>query len=84
MSDAVEVLFRNRFYPVSAATVEAMGTNAWTVRIPVSDPIHKKVRRPPTPEGWDGAVLLVGEVETEPGLGSGLRKGCVEISVYAI
>ena len=82
--DAVEVLHRNRFQAIAGATVERISSNAWTVRIPVDDPIHRKVRRQPTPEGWDGAVFFVDGLETEPALGSGLRRGVIEVSAFAV
>ncbi|TNE92644.1 MAG: hypothetical protein EP330_01480 [Deltaproteobacteria bacterium] len=83
-SSVIEVLHRNRFRPVDDARIERISSNAWTVRIPVSSPIHKAVRRNPTAEGWDGAVFLIEDTETEPALGSAVRGGFVEISAFSL
>ncbi|MCO4746114.1 MAG: hypothetical protein KC912_15060 [Proteobacteria bacterium] len=81
---SVEVLHAGRFQVCEAAVVETISSNAWTVKIPVNDPIHRRLRRKPTPEGWDGAVFFIDGVETEPGLGSGLANGFVTVGTYAI
>lgn len=83
-SQVIEVLHRNRFRPVPDASVEAISGNAWTVRIPTDSRIHTEIKRSPTPEGWDGAVFFIDGKETEPSLGSGVRRGFVEISAYAL
>lgn len=80
----VEVLHNGSFRPIEGATFEEISSNAWTVSIPVHDPIHGRVRRRPTAEGWDGAVFFIDGVETEPALGSGLKRGQIKISAYAI
>jgi hypothetical protein len=80
----IEVLHRNRFREVADATAERISGNAWTVRIPTDSRIHGQIKRAPTAEGWDGAVFFIDGRETEPGLGSGTRRGFVEISVYAL
>jgi hypothetical protein len=81
---SVEVLHAGRFQVLESAVVETISSNAWTVKIPVNDPVHRRLRRQPTPEGWDGAVFFIDGVETEPSLGSGLANGFVSIGTYAI
>jgi len=65
------VLHRNRFLPLNDADVTQVGPNAYQVRIPTGSPMHKKLRRPATAEGWDGAIFLIDGRETEPAMGSG-------------
>lgn len=78
----VQVLHRNRFQPVDGAQAVAMAGNAWEIRIPVDHPIHRRVRREPEPTAWDGAIFLLGDEETEPALGSAIRKGNVCIAAW--
>jgi hypothetical protein len=80
----VELLVRGRFVPLPGATVERVAGNAFTVRIPDPDALRRRTRRGANPEDWDGAVFSLDEVETEPGLGSGLDRGAVLVSVWIV
>ncbi len=80
----VEILSRNRFHPIDTATVRALASNAWEVDIPIDDPIHARVKRRPDAEGWEGAVLAVDEVQTEPAVVSRVGKGHLTLAVWSI
>ena len=84
MSEPISVLFRGRFFEIPAARVEKVGANVWEIAIDVGDPIHKRVRREPTAEGWDEAVFLIEDKESEPAVGSGENKREVRVSAIVI
>lgn len=84
MSVPVHVLHRGRFYEIPAATATQVAANAWTIAIPIADPIHQRTKRAPTAEGWDEAVFLVDGVETQPGLGSGEDARVVTVSAVVL
>lgn len=77
----IEVVYRNRFFPLDTAVAKSVGGGAWEVRIPVSDPIHAKMRIRPEPEAWDGVVFAIDGEETMPAVGSGLTKKEVIVAV---
>ncbi len=76
----LEVVHRNRFVPMSDATVVEIGGGAWEIRIPVASPIHTMTRRSATPEGWDEAIFSIDGEETQPGMGSGSNKTHVVVT----
>lgn len=80
----VQVLYRRRFYPVDGAQVTRLADNAWQVHIPVDHPIHAKTRRTPDADGWEGAVLLVDDAETEPVVVSKVAGGRVQLAAWSI
>lgn len=84
MSDSISVLHRGRFHEIPGARVDQVSRNTWEIAIDVGDPIHKKVRRDPTAEGWDGAVFLIDDRESEPAVGSGENAREVRVSAFVI
>ncbi len=67
----LEVVHRNRFVPMTDATVAEIGGGAWEIRIPLASAIHATTRRQATPEGWDEAIFSIDGEETQPAMGSG-------------
>ena len=67
----ITVLHRRRAEPLTGATAQKIAGNAWEIRIPKDAALHKRLRREPTPEGWDDAVILLDDRESQPVLGSG-------------
>lgn len=84
MSVQVHVLHRGRFYEIPSATAARVGANAWSIAIPLTDPIHQRTKRAPTAEGWDEAVFLVDGIETQPGVGSGEDGRAVTVSAVIL
>lgn len=76
----LEVVHRNRFVPMTDATVAEIAGGAWEIRIPVASTIHAKTRRKPTPEGWDAAIFSINGEETQPAMGSGSNKTHVVVT----
>ena len=76
----LEVVHRNRFVPVTDATVVEIAGGAWEIRIPVGSAIHNTTRRKPTPEGWDEAIFAIDGEETQPAMGSGANKSHVVVT----
>lgn len=76
----LEVVHRNRFVPMTEATVAEIAGGAWEIRIPVASPIHAKTKRAATPEGWDEAIFAIDGVETQPAMGSGSNKTHVVVT----
>jgi len=67
----IEVLHRRRAEPLTGASARKIAGNAWEIRIPKDESLHQRLRRPATPEGWDEAVILLDDRESQPVLGSG-------------
>ena len=80
----IAVLHRSHFQDIRSATARQVAANCWEITIPAADPIHKKVRRKPTAEGWDGAVFLIDDAETEPAVGSGESAREVRVTVFVV
>ena len=84
MSAPIQVLHRNHFVEIRSAALKKLAGNCWEVSIPVDDPVHKRVRRPATAEGWDGAVFLIDDKESEPAVGSGESPREIRVTVYVV
>ena len=84
MNEPVSVLHRGRFYEIEGARVAQIAANVWEIAIDVGDPIHKRVRRAPTAEGWDQAVFLIDGKESEPAVGSAENKREIRVSAFVI
>ena len=62
---------RRRAQALPGATARKVAGNAWEIRIPKDHVLHGRLRREPTPEGWDDAVFLLDDQESQPVVGSG-------------
>ena len=76
----IALLCRSHFVDLPNATAENIASNAWRVRIALSDPGVRKARRGAQAEHWDGAILSLDGKETEPVTGSGDGTGYVEVT----
>lgn len=78
----LELLDRNRVRPMPPATVRALASNAWEIRVPRGAEAERAFG--PGLRKLDGAVFLVDGVQTEPALISAESPEAVTVSAWAL
>ncbi len=84
MNAPVAVLHRRRFLDIPQATLTSVGSNVYEVWIPKDAPIHRLTRREPTMDGWEEAIFLIEDVESQPAVASGENGQVIKLHVVVL
>lgn len=78
---AIALVHRGRVHSLPGATAVQTGPNVIVVTVPRTEPVRRLLRAEVEPEWFDGAVWMVGEVESVQSMGSADRGSVVEVTV---